>query len=91
MTQTSHENIDSIFRSEEEIEFLEFVDTVAVVLCSDIEHISPDIFHRASRGYGVSIFAVPIGDIIEIVATPRYRENVYLRWLRLFLKIYWHG
>jgi hypothetical protein len=26
-----------------------------VVLCSDIE-ITPDIFHRAARGYGVSQF-----------------------------------
>ena len=44
-----------VFRSEEESEFREFVDTVAVVLCSDIE-ITPDIFHRAARGYGVSQF-----------------------------------
>jgi len=41
------------FRSEEESEFREFLETVAVVLCSDIE-ITPDIFHRAARGYGVS-------------------------------------
>ena len=41
------------FRSEEESEFREFLETVAVVLCSDID-ITPDIFHRAARGYGVS-------------------------------------
>ena len=41
------------FRAEDEAEFREFLETVAVVLCSDIE-ITPDTFHRAARGYGVS-------------------------------------
>lgn len=39
-------------RAEDEAEFREFLETVAVVLCSDIE-ISSDTFHRAARGYGV--------------------------------------
>ena len=42
-------------RAEDEAEFREFLETVAVVLCSDIE-ISSDTFHRAARGYGVSLF-----------------------------------
>ena len=42
-------------RADEEAEFREFLETVAVVLCSDIE-ISSDTFHRAARGYGVSLF-----------------------------------
>lgn len=42
-----------IFRVEDESEFREFLDIVAVVLCSDIE-ISPNTFHKAARGHGVS-------------------------------------
>ena len=45
--------INSIFRAEDEAEFREFLETVAVVLCSDIE-ITSDTFHRAAKGYGVS-------------------------------------
>ena len=41
------------FRAEDEAEFREFLETVAVVLCSDIE-ITSDTFHRAAKGYGVS-------------------------------------
>ena len=43
------------FRAEDEAEFREFLETVAVVLCSDIE-ITSDTFHRAAKGYGVSLF-----------------------------------
>ena len=50
------------FRAEDEAEFREFLETVAVVLCSDIE-ITPDTFHRAARGYGVS------QDIIDTILT----------------------
>ena len=46
-------DIPFLSRAEDEAEFREFLETVAVVLCSDIE-ISSDTFHRAARGYGVS-------------------------------------
>ena len=47
------QSIFTFYRAEDEAEFREFLETVAVVLCSDIE-ISSDTFHRAARGYGVS-------------------------------------
>ena len=55
-SESTKVNINSYFyhfRAEDEAEFREFLETVAVVLCSDIE-ITPDTFHRAARGYGVS-------------------------------------
>ena len=48
-----------IFRAEDEAEFREFLETVAVVLCSDIE-ITSDTFHRAAKGYGVSSSSIII-------------------------------
>ena len=40
-------------RAENEIEFREFLEIVAVILCSDIE-IGPSTFHSAAKGHGVS-------------------------------------
>ena len=62
----------SYFRAEDEAEFREFLETVAVVLCSDIE-ITPDTFHRAARGYGVSNEIKQVLLIITYVSIKKIR------------------
>ena len=62
------------FRAEDEAEFREFLETVAVVLCSDIE-ITPDTFHRAARGYGVSNEINQVLLIITCVSIMKIRIN----------------
>ena len=43
-------------REEDESEYREFLEIVAVVLCSDIE-IGPNTFHRAAKGHGVRLIS----------------------------------
>ena len=65
------------FRAEDEAEFREFLETVAVVLCSDIE-ITPDTFHRAARGYGVSNEIKQVLLIITYVSIKKIRVTLYV-------------
>ena len=65
------------FRAEDEAEFREFLETVAVVLCSDIE-ITPDTFHRAARGYGVSNEIKQVLLIITYVSIKKIRITLYV-------------
>ena len=67
----------SYFRAEDEAEFREFLETVAVVLCSDIE-ITPDTFHRAARGYGVSNEIKQVLLIITYVSIKKIRVTLYV-------------
>ena len=65
---------------------------MAVVLCSDIE-ITPDTFHRAARGYGVSneikqvLLIITYVSIVKIRITHRvYGHYMYIAVLDNFHK-----
>ena len=55
---------------------------MAVVLCSDIE-ITPDTFHRAARGYGVSKEIKQVLLIITYVSIVKIRitHRVYVHYI----------